>query len=236
MYKKSPYFLSLLCVLLLANCAKNISSSEYSEAEVGAVKQTYRGIILNVRPVKVQGGDSLQDNTLGLMGGGVGGAVVGSQFGKGKGQVVGTLLGAAAGALGGAFLEKKLKEQDGIEYTVELSSGRIMTIVQGPEPRLQPGQAVLVMVGDKGRSRVVADQTGGVSYAQRQQQPNNQQAYNAPQPSGYNNIPQSSAYNNAPQGYAAQQQPQFDDIDEGHRDVYARDAGERASGTKIIVR
>ena len=217
MYKNFSQLFGLLCVLLLANCAKNISSNEYSEEEAGAVKQTYRGIILNVRSVKVQGGDRLQDNTLGLVGGGIGGAVIGSQFGKGRGQTLGTLAGAAAGALGGAFLEKKLKEQDGIEYTVELSSGRIMTVVQGPEPRLQSGQAVLVMVGDKGRSRVVADQTGGASYAQRQSQMNNQPLNNQ-QPYG-----------------TLQSTPQFNDVDTSHRDAYARDAGERVSGPKVII-
>ncbi len=150
--------------LLLGGCAKNISSNDYSEAEAGAVKQTYRGVIISARPVKVNGSDSLGDNQAGLLGGGVAGGLLGSQFGRGSGQVVGAVLGAAAGAVGGAFLEKGLKSQDGMEYTVELSSGRVMTLVQGPEPRLSVGQAVLVMVGDKGRSRVVADQSGGASF------------------------------------------------------------------------
>lgn len=206
MSKKISCLLSLLCIFLFSGCAKNIASNEYSEDEVGAIKQTYRGVILNARSVKVQGSDRLQDNSLGLVGGGLGGAMIGSQFGKGQGQTLGTLAGAAVGALGGAFAEKTLKEQDGVEYTVELSSGRIMTIVQGPEPRLQPSQAVLVMVGDRGRSRIIADQSGGVSYAQKAQQ--NRSFYAA---------------------------PQFDDIDDGHRDAYARDMGERTKGSKIIV-
>jgi outer membrane lipoprotein SlyB len=209
MHKKLSCCLSLAFILLLSNCAKNISSSEYSEDEVGAIKQTYRGVILNVRSVKVQGSDRLQDNSMGLIGGGIGGAIIGSQFGKGSGSTIGGLVGAAAGALGGSLAEKKLKEQDGIEYTVELSSGRIMTIVQGPEPRLQSGQAVLVMVGDRGRSRVVADQTGGVSYAQRARQSQKQQANDMT--------------------------PHFDDIDEGHRDTFARDAGERTRAPRVII-
>ena len=157
--------------LLLGGCAKNISANEYSEAEAGAVKQTYRGTVIAARPVKVNGSDSLGDNQAGLLGGGLAGGVLGSQFGAGRGQVVGAVLGAAAGALGGAFLEKGLKTQDGMEYTVELSSGRVMTLVQGPEPRLSVGQAVLVMVGSKGRSRVVPDESGGAPRKQKKSGP-----------------------------------------------------------------
>ena len=205
MKKAFSITLSLLMVMLLNNCAKNISSNEYSEAEVGAVKQTYRGVVLNVRNVKVQGADRLQDNSMGLVGGGVAGGVLGSMVGKGHGATIATLAGAAAGALGGAMAEKKLKEQNGVEYTVELNSGRIMTIVQGPEPRINPGQHVLVMVGSKGRSRVVVDQSGGVFYARQQQ---------ATTPNG---------------------QPNVHAVDHNHRDAYARDVAERSSGPRVIV-
>jgi outer membrane lipoprotein SlyB len=149
--------LSLTSLLLLTNCAKNISSNEYSEADVGTVKHTYKGVIISSRPVKVHGADSLGDNQAGLLGGGVAGGLLGSQMGKGRGQVVGLVLGAAAGALGGSFLEKGLKSQEGIEYSVELEDGRILTLVQGTDNSLSIGQRVLVMVGSKGRSRVVPD-------------------------------------------------------------------------------
>jgi outer membrane lipoprotein SlyB len=154
---KKLLVLSLSSLLLLTNCAKNISSSEYSEAEVGAVKFTYKGVIISSRAVKVQGGDSLEDNKVGLVGGGLAGGLLGSQMGQGRGQVVGAVLGAAAGAIGGSFLEKGLKSQEGIEYSVELTDGRIMTIVQGKDNPLSIGQRVLVMIGSKGRSRIVPD-------------------------------------------------------------------------------
>ena len=228
---------SFLIVAFLGGCAKNISSDQYSEDDVGSVKQTYRGVILSVRNVQVTGGDSLGDNTAGLVGGGVGGALLGSQLGKGRGSVVGGVLGAAAGALGGAFLEKKLKEQDGVEYTVELTSGRVMTVVQGPEPRLQPGQYVLIMVGSKGRSRVVADQSGGQSAVM----PTARTAA----PVVYVPAPVAQAPVARRQVVAApvaapvyvQQQPQaesIDDIDQG-RDRYARDFADRTGGSRVIV-
>jgi outer membrane lipoprotein SlyB len=149
--------LALSSLLLLTNCAKNISSSEYSEDEVGSVKYTYKGVVISARAVKVQGGDSLEDNKVGLIGGGLAGGLLGSQVGRGSGNVVGAVLGAAAGALGGSLAEKGLKSQEGMEYSVELKDGRVMTIVQGRDNPLSVGQRVLVMVGSKGRSRIVPD-------------------------------------------------------------------------------
>ncbi|MFN7662740.1 MAG: glycine zipper 2TM domain-containing protein [Alphaproteobacteria bacterium] len=148
---------SFATLLLLTNCAKNISSSEYAEADVGSVKHTYKGVIISARPVKVQAGDSLEDNKTGLVGGGLAGGLLGSQIGQGRGQVVGLVLGAAAGAVGGSLLEKGLKSQEGIEYSVELNDGRILTLVQGKDNPLSIGQRVLVMVGSKGRSRIIPD-------------------------------------------------------------------------------
>lgn len=221
--------LSTVVVLAMAfgltNCAKNISADQYAENEIGAVKQTYRGTILSVRLVKVQGGDSLQDNTLGLVGGGVGGGLLGSQLGKGRGQIVGGVLGAAAGALGGALLEKTLKEQDGIEYTIELTSGRVMTIVQALEPRLQPGQPVLVMVGNKGRSRVVADPSGGISYVQPRQAVIAPSAVEAP----------TTVTTVRRTVIVEQPASHFDDIDANHRDAYGRDVAERSPAPRMIV-
>lgn len=147
----------VLSSLLLTNCAKNLSSSDYSEDEAGAVKHTYKGVVIGARAVKVQGGDNLEDNKAGLIGGGLAGGLLGSQLGQGRGQVVGAVLGAAAGALGGSLLEKGLKSQEGMEYSVELKDGRIITIVQGRDNPLSIGQHVLVMIGSKGRSRIAPD-------------------------------------------------------------------------------
>lgn len=151
--------LPLCALLVLGGCVKNISSDDYSETDAGGVVETYKGTILSVRKVKVKSSDRLEDNKTGLIGGGVGGAVLGSQFGKGRGSTVGAVAGAALGALGGTLLEKKLKTQDGLEYTVQLRNGRIVSIVQGVSAPMAPGQHVLVLMNRKGRSRVIPDQS-----------------------------------------------------------------------------
>ena len=54
-------------------------------------------------------------------------------------------------------MEKGLKTQNALEYTVQVTDGRILTIVQGTGTPIAVGQPVLVMVNPRGRSRVVLD-------------------------------------------------------------------------------
>ena len=154
---KTGNFLSLfVCIALLSSCAREISSDVYSANHVGEASTTYSGVIIHSRQVSVQDSERLQDNGLGIVGGGVAGAVAGNQFGKGAGNTAATIGGALLGATAGAFAEKALKTQSGIEYIVQLDNGQSMTVVQGPNPSFSVGQNVFVVVGNKGRSRIVS--------------------------------------------------------------------------------
>lgn len=155
-------------LLLLGGCAKNLSPDDYSESDAGAAVETYRGTILSVRTIKVKGGDRLEDNKIGLIGGGLAGGILGSQLGKGRGSSVGAIAGVAAGALGGSMLEQKMKTQDGLEYTVQLTNGRILSVVQNMGVPMTAGQKVLVLVNPRGRSRVIPDQTPNRTAAKQQ--------------------------------------------------------------------
>ncbi len=153
----------LFCSLFAAStffssCARQISSDVYSGASIGETSTTYAGVIVNARKVLVQDQEYLEDNGLGLAGGGLAGAAIGSQFGKGSGNTLATIAGAVAGAVGGAYAEKALKEQEAIEYIVALDNGETRTVVQGPQPQLQSGQKVWLMVSYQGRSRIIARQ------------------------------------------------------------------------------
>ncbi len=153
--------LSLLvfsAVTLSSGCARQIGSDVYSGSSIGETSSTYPGVIINARPVLVQDKEYLEENGLGMVGGGVAGAVVGSQFGKGSGNTLATVAGAILGATGGAFAEKSLKEQNAVEYIVALDNGETKTVVQGPNPALTSGQKVWLLVSYQGRSRVIARQ------------------------------------------------------------------------------
>jgi len=157
--KTRPIFnvtLSILCAFALSGCARDISPGLYTSAHVGEASATYLGSIISVRQVQVQEGEKLQENILGGVLGGVAGGVLGHQLGGGRGKTLATLGGAAVGALGGALAQRELSKQVGLEYTVKLDDGRILTIVQGTDQALASGQRVKVIIGQKGRSRVVA--------------------------------------------------------------------------------
>ena len=151
-----PLFFTAL--LMTSGCARQISSNVYSANSVGEVSSSLPGVIISARMVTVEDKEYLEDNTLGLVGGGVGGALVGSQFGKGRGNTLATIGGGVAGAVAGAYAEKALKTQNAMEYMVTLESGETKSVVQGVDPTFAAGQKVWVIVSSQGRSRVTARQ------------------------------------------------------------------------------
>jgi outer membrane lipoprotein SlyB len=151
--------LTLVCLIALmvgitGGCARQISSNVYSGASVGETSTTYPGVIISARGVNVEDKEYLEENTLGIVGGGLGGAYLGSKIGKGEGNVLATVGGAVAGAVAGAYAEKALKTQNAMEYVVALENGESKTVVQGPDPTMGVGQKVWLMVSHQGRSRV----------------------------------------------------------------------------------
>ena len=164
----------LAVAILSSGCARRISSNTYHADHVGEASFSYQGTVVSVRKVTVKEAERMQDNTTGMVAGGLGGAVLGSTIGKGTGQGVAAIGGGLLGATAGAFLQDYLGTQDGIEYVVRLTNGQIMTVVQAPDNPLSVGQRVLVIVGDAGRSRVVPDNSGyqGVQQVRSQAQTN----------------------------------------------------------------
>jgi outer membrane lipoprotein SlyB len=148
--------MALLVAVVATGCARQISSNVYSASSVGETSTTYPGVIISARQVTVEDKEYLEQNGLGIVGGGVGGALAGSQFGKGTGNTLATVGGAVAGAVAGAYAEKALKSQNAMEYVVALENGESKTVVQGLDPTLAVGQKVWLMVSYQGRSRVTA--------------------------------------------------------------------------------
>jgi outer membrane lipoprotein SlyB len=104
--------------------------------------------------VEIQESDTLEGNTTGGLIGGVAGGVVGSRFGQGWGKALAVGAGALAGAAAGAVAERELKRQTAIEYVVRLDRGNYITVVQGTQPEMRPGQRVYVQEATRGRARV----------------------------------------------------------------------------------
>ncbi len=106
--------------ILLSSCGRDMNSNVYtSSAPVGKVLE---GVVVSARPVKIKDNDKLQDNTLGMVVGGLAGGVGGAQIGKGKGQLAAAAGLGLAGAALGAVAQDKLSTSDGMEYVVRLDS------------------------------------------------------------------------------------------------------------------
>lgn len=139
---------------LASGCATDISSKSFSDDDVGEASQTYAGVVIKVRSVKV-GPDSLGKSHTGMIAGGIGGGLIGSQLGSGFGGALATVGLAGAGALGGAMAEKSLRTQQGLEITVKLSNGELRSVVQGGDVSFKKGENILLMIYLRGRSKVV---------------------------------------------------------------------------------
>ncbi len=146
----------LLGLMSMTSCSRETSSDVYDDQTFGEAAATYPGTVIHMQEVTVKNGRGLQDNTTGLVGGGLAGALLGSTIGRGEGAVVGTVAGGLLGATGGAALEGGLKKQKAMQYIVKLDNGELKTIVQAIEPRLITGEQVYVMLSREGRSRVIA--------------------------------------------------------------------------------
>lgn len=158
---KKLLIINLFLLISLSACAPNLGGSDYSTAGVGEISTTLKGVIVATRVVKIRPDNSEKSGT-GAAGGMLGGALLGSTLGGGRKTPIATgVLGGIAGAVAGHALERKLTEQDGIEYQVKLTDGNIVTIAQGLEPKMSVGQKVLLIESNryKGRSRIIPDNT-----------------------------------------------------------------------------
>jgi outer membrane lipoprotein SlyB len=173
--QKIRIFLSCFLALVLASCARDLSSNVYTSDST--LSLTVEGVVVSARPVTVKNTDKTGDNTGGMLAGGVMGGVLGSNVGKGGGNAIATVGGALAGAAAGAVLQDKLGTSKGYEYMVKVDTSKIksdyyegspamraaissaatsglITVVQGTDVVIPAGQKVYVIFSDS-RTRII---------------------------------------------------------------------------------
>ena len=147
--KQTKFFLLLGMVTALGGCAASKSGDTYSRDEARRVQNVQLGTVESLRAIKIEG----TKTSIGAGAGAVAGAIAGSSVGKGKGSAVGSVLGAVGGGMVGAAAEEGLTREDGMEITIRLENGRLISIVQAGKDQFQPGDKVRILdVG--GESRV----------------------------------------------------------------------------------
>lgn len=134
-------------VLLLAACQSDIDSYQYGTSSVGQANAAAQCRVINVRQVQVK-----SDNQLGTLIGGAAGGVAGYGIGgDSTAHWLGSIGGAVLGGIAGNAAQGALSSQKGYEYIVELNNGQVMTITQGTDVLLSPGQRCMLLYGNPAR-------------------------------------------------------------------------------------
>jgi outer membrane lipoprotein SlyB len=135
---------------LLSSCASSRSAQVYSRDQARQEMRVNYGTVREVRDVQIEGTQS----GVGAIAGGVTGGVLGSMVGGGRGRVVGAVIGALGGAAGGHLAEEAITRKNGLEITVELDTGEMVTVVQEADMQFYSGERVRLLRGYDGSSRV----------------------------------------------------------------------------------
>ena len=125
----------LVATLVCSGCA-SIQSSDYRYGQTMTMAtETAFGRVLEVRPVHVTGRG-------GVIGAGIGALIGGMAAGFGsRSGAIGT-AGAVVGAILGAGAEAIASDQPGVEATIQLDNGKVITVVQGSQVKFCPGDRV----------------------------------------------------------------------------------------------
>ena len=154
MYTNTSFrmMLLVLAVLSLAACSTMHSADRYSQNEMGTPSYVYRGTVLQVRVVDVEGTRTGIGAGLGALAGGIGGSFVGGDVRTNMLVAIGTAL---AGGIVGGLAEEAVTMGTALEYVVQREDGEVVSVVQDAEEVLNPGDRVLIL--DSGVLRIVRD-------------------------------------------------------------------------------
>jgi outer membrane lipoprotein SlyB len=136
--------------LLLGGCSTT-SPDVIRPGDAQRLSTVQDAVVLNVRPVVVEGQQQGIGGTSGAVVGGIAGSTVG---GRREGMVVG-VLGAVAGAVIGNTIERFGTREEAVEILLQLPSGERRALVQAKgNENFAPGEAV-ILVSTGGKTRVM---------------------------------------------------------------------------------
>jgi len=126
--------------ILMAACAS--SGEKYYRGD----RSTYRtGTVESVRHVRLEGSSS----PLSSFTGSIIGSLIGISVGNSRTSGLNSFVGSILGSLIGASAERALTSEAGIEVTVILDDGGIVSIVQDDDESFAPGDRVNVIDGNR---------------------------------------------------------------------------------------
>ncbi|RZI83438.1 MAG: glycine zipper 2TM domain-containing protein [Rubrivivax sp.] len=139
-----------LLVAVLAACSTT-SPDVVQPGDAQRLSQVEDAVVLNVRPVIVEGSQSGGGAATGAVIGGVGGASVGGS----REQVVVGVIGAVVGGVVGNAVERFGTREDAYEILLQMANGQRRSIIQAKgKETFNPGDPVL-LVTTSGKVRVM---------------------------------------------------------------------------------
>jgi len=143
--------IAALCAASLLAACSTTSPDVIKPGDAQRLSTVQDAVVLNVRPVVVEGS---QSGGGAVAGGVVGGIAGGGLGGRREGQVAG-VLGAVAGAVIGNAIERAGTREEAVEILLQFPNGDRRSIVQAKgSETLVPGDAVLIVTSG-GRTRVM---------------------------------------------------------------------------------
>ena len=139
----------LALAALLAACSTT-SPDVVSPNEAQRLAQVQDAVVLNVRPVTVEGS---QSGGGALTGAAIGG-LAGSSRSSGKESAIIGIVGAVAGAVVGNAVERGATREDAVEVLVQLKNGERRSIVQAKGGETLAAGDAVILVTSNGKTRV----------------------------------------------------------------------------------
>ena len=83
------------------------------------------------------------------------GYAIGNTIGGGSGKSLARAAGTVGGAAAGSAMQQNASRQEGLEITVQLDSGEIISILQSSDEAFDEGDRVRVLQRPDGTARVI---------------------------------------------------------------------------------
>lgn len=141
-FNRLAFIACAIAVFGVAGCASSTGGASFERGETRRAMTVEYGTVDSVRFVRIEGTRSL----VGPVAGAAVGGLAGSAVGGGTGRSIATVLGAVAGGAAGSAIENRATSMPGVEVTVRLQNGQLISIVQEDEgDNFRPGDWVRVI-------------------------------------------------------------------------------------------
>ena len=133
MMKKCCVFMLAFTTVGLTGCVSDMSSNVYSRHEARTVQTIQEGAIIDLAAVTIEG---TQTGLGGIAGGATGGIAAGSSIGGGSGSDIAGIGGAVLGGVLGNMAEERMTRKQGVNVTIRLTNGQLISVVQEIDPNM----------------------------------------------------------------------------------------------------